>query len=70
MREVMEMKDTSQMPGRESSIACAVCRTHSRPLYVPWQQHAVGCPVRAAELQRRELELRPPLRVVSSLASF
>jgi hypothetical protein len=39
-------------------------------MYVPWQQHAVGCAVRAMELERRELELRPPLRVVSSLASF
>ena len=54
----------------DSGTRCAVCRTHSRPMYVPWQQHAVGCAVRAMELERRELELRPPLRVVSSLASF
>jgi hypothetical protein len=53
-----------------SGARCAVCQTHSRPLYVPWQQHAVGCAVRAMELERRELELRPPLRGVSSLASF
>jgi hypothetical protein len=55
---------------RDTGTRCAVCRTHSRPLYVPWQQHAVGCAVRAMELERRQLELRPPLRVVSSLASF
>jgi hypothetical protein len=66
----MEMKHADQRPIQESRSACAVCRTHSRPLYVPWQQHAVGCPVRAVELQRRELELLPPLRVVSSIASF
>jgi hypothetical protein len=54
----------------DSGTRCAVCRTHSRPLYVPWQQHAVGCVVRAMELERRELELRPPLRAVPSVASF
>jgi hypothetical protein len=70
MREVTEMKNTSQVPVHQPTAGCAVCHTHSRPLYVPWQQHAVGCPVRAVELRRRELELRPPLRVVSSIASF
>ena len=53
-----------------AAVKCAVCRTHARPLYVPWQQHAVGCSVRAADLQRRDLELRAPLRVVSSIATF
>jgi hypothetical protein len=59
-------------PTRQSQTKtkCAVCQTHSRPLYVPWQQHAMGCPVRAAELQRRELELHVPLRPVTSLATF
>ncbi len=64
------MKKLSQTHGRNSGIGCAVCQTHSRPLYVPWPQHAVGCPVRALELQRRELELRPSLRIVPSIAAF
>jgi hypothetical protein len=64
------MQEKSEVPTGGSRGTCAVCRTHSRPLYVPWQQHAVGCPVRAIELERRELELRTPLRVVSSIASF
>ena len=46
-----------------------MCRTHSRPLYVPWHQHAIGCPVRAADLEGRQLQLRS-LRVASSIASF
>jgi hypothetical protein len=61
------MEPTSQRP---TATKCAVCQTHSRPLYVPWQQHALGCPVRAAELQRREFELHVPLRRVTSLATF
>jgi hypothetical protein len=64
------MKTTTQPPIQALGSTCAVCRTHSRPLYVPWQQHALGCPVRAVELKRRELELRPPLRLVSNIASF
>jgi hypothetical protein len=31
-------------------VACPACLTHSRPLGVPWQQHVIGCPVRAAAL--------------------
>ena len=54
---------------RVKSASCAVCQTHSRPLYVPWHQHAIGCPVRAADLERRQLQLRS-LRVASSIASF
>jgi hypothetical protein len=64
------MKRFGQVQARESGTTCAVCLTHSRPVYVPWQQHAIGCAVRATELQRRELELRPPLRTVSSIATF
>jgi hypothetical protein len=64
------MKRISPAPTRESGIKCAVCQTHSRPLYVPWHQHAVGCAVRAADLQRLQLELRPPVRAVSSIAAF
>ena len=54
----------------QPAVKCTVCQTHSRPQYVPWQQHAIGCGVRAAELARRRLELRPPRRVVSSTATF
>jgi hypothetical protein len=64
------MQTVSQIPHQQPVIKCAVCKTHSRPLYVPWHQHAIGCSVRAADLQRRRLELHPPLRVVSSLATF
>jgi hypothetical protein len=64
------MQTVSQVPDPESVIKCVVCQTHSRPLYVPWHQHTIGCSVRAADLQRRRLELRPPLRVVSSIATF
>jgi hypothetical protein len=64
------MNMISQVRSGDAASGCAVCRTHSRPVYVPWHQHAVGCPVRAMDLQRRELELRPPLRVVSSTAAF
>jgi hypothetical protein len=62
------MKTIRSVPTRDAGVRCAVCQTHSRPLYVPWHQHAVGCDVRAAELQRRKLELRPPPRAVSSIA--
>jgi len=64
------MSRFSHVEGRQSRVTCVVCQTHSRPQYVPWQQHAIRCSVRAADLQRRELELRPPLRTVSSIATF
>ena len=64
------MNKISRVESLQSAVKCTVCRTHSRPQYVPWQQHAIGCSVRAADLQRRELELRPPLRMVSSIATF
>src|SRR6266705_3597342 len=44
------MQTASQFPHLEPVIKCAVCKTHSRPLYVPWHQHAIGCSVRAAGL--------------------
>jgi hypothetical protein len=47
-----------------------VCATHARPLYVPWQQHAVGCSVRAADLEQRRLALRPPAGAASGLVTF
>ena len=56
-------------PAPLPAVACAVCRSHSRPLYVPWHQHAVGCPVRAADLERRQLQLRVQ-GVASGVASF
>ena len=64
------MKATRQPATRASHTGCAVCDTHSRPVYVPWHQHAVGCSVRAAELQRRELQMRPPLRAVTSVGAL
>jgi hypothetical protein len=64
------MKTVREVTTRQPAIKCAACQTHSRPLFVPWHQHAVGCPVRAVDLQRRELEARVPLPSVSSLATF
>ena len=64
------MNNLAQPQSRQSRVKCVGCQTHSRPMYVPWQQHVLGCPVRAAELQRLELELRPPLRSVASIAAF
>lgn len=39
-------------PGMSScNVTCAACATHARPLYVPWEQHAIGCRIRTAALQ-------------------
>jgi hypothetical protein len=67
---VQIMQRISHRTPSEANTNCAVCLTHSRPLYVPWHQHAIGCAVRAAELERREFELRVPLRTVTSIATF
>ena len=61
------MKPTIQPTTPHSAVRCPVCESHSRPLYVPWQQHVVGCAVRAGEL-RRERELRPTLLLVATAA--
>ena len=61
------MKATIQPTTPDCAVRCPACESHSRPLYVPWQQHVVGCAVRAAEL-RRERELRPTLRLVATAA--
>ena len=61
------MKATIQATTPHSAVRCPVLESHSRPLYVPWQQHVVGCAVRAGEL-RRERELRPTLRLVATAA--
>ena len=58
-REEDTMKATIEPPTRRRSfVRCAVCETHSRPLYVPWQQHAIGCTIRTSALRQRELD--PP----------
>ena len=45
-----------------AQVKCAACKTHLRPEYVPWHQHALGCTVRTAaiahELMARPLALR------------
>jgi hypothetical protein len=51
-------------------VRCAVCATHTRPQYVPWHQHAIGCSVRAADLERRQLTLRPPAGAVAGVGTF
>jgi hypothetical protein len=47
-----------------------VCETHARPTYVPWEQHALGCAVRAAVLSRREPALPASLRIARPLATL
>jgi hypothetical protein len=64
------MKPVKNRPTREFGVRCAVCATHTRPLYVPWHQHAVGCSVRAADLERRQLALSASASAVSSLVTF
>jgi hypothetical protein len=64
------MKPVTHRPTRDFGVRCAVCATHARPVYVPWQQHAVGCSVRAADLERRALALRPPAGAASGLVTF
>jgi hypothetical protein len=36
---------------RSARNVCLACTTHQRPADVPWQQHAIGCPVREATLK-------------------
>ena len=36
---------------REHKITCIACATTMHPEMVPWLQHAIGCPVRTAELR-------------------
>ena len=64
------MKPATNRPVRDFGVRCAACATHARPLYVPWHQHAVGCSVRIADLERRQLALAPPPPAVSSLITF
>jgi hypothetical protein len=37
-----------------NACGCAVCATTLCPSFVPWHQHAIGCPVRVAALARDE----------------
>ncbi len=46
------MKATVETISPYRAIRCPACLTHSRPLAVPWQQHVIGCPVRADALGR------------------
>jgi hypothetical protein len=55
---------------RTFAVRCAVCETHTRPLHVPWQQHAIGCAVRIEELRRRRPELRPTVAGGAGIAAF
>jgi hypothetical protein len=57
-------------PAQYAGARCVVCATHARPVYVPWHQHAIGCSVRAADLERRQLALRPPAGATSGLVTF
>ena len=59
------MKATIESLSAERAVRCAVCENHTRPEYVPWQQHTVGCLVRAGELARRGRDRRPPVSLVA-----
>ncbi len=65
MSETSVIRKLGRSEPHPSEVACAVCKTHSRPIYVPWHQHAVGCPVRALELEEQAR-----LRVVASIAAL
>ena len=56
------MKAIRETALRDAKFRCAICETHYRPLYVPWQQHALGCSVRADELRRLGARQGPPRR--------
>ena len=52
----------------DSLLRCASCETYARPHLVPWRQHAVGCPVRAADLQRYRTDGYTPVNAVARIA--
>ena len=33
-----------------ADVHCVACATYRRPQDVPWEQHAIGCPVRGRQL--------------------
>jgi hypothetical protein len=44
------MSSRNHHPSHDGDISCLACLTNAHPEMVPWTQHAIGCPVRAAEL--------------------
>ena len=44
MSSAVRRSDTTAIA---SSVACVACATHRRPSDVPWEQHCIGCAVRA-----------------------
>lgn len=46
------MNPTASATPHRHAVMCVACARHMRPEMVPWLQHAIGCPVRTAELSR------------------
>jgi hypothetical protein len=59
------MKAFIESSSRDRVVHCAVCATHRRPEYVPWQQHAVECAVRASQIACRPPAPRPRVNLVA-----
>ncbi len=59
------MKAIRETELRDAKFRCVVCEIYYRPLYVPWQQHALGCSVRADELRRLGATQGPPRALVA-----
>jgi hypothetical protein len=64
------MTPISSQQTRHSGVRCAVCETHARPMYVPWEQHALGCAVRAAVLGRRRPTVPTALRIAGPVTTL
>jgi hypothetical protein len=47
------MSTTATRTSHGQRVSCVACKQHMRPEMVPWLQHAIGCPVRTAELSRQ-----------------
>jgi hypothetical protein len=61
------MKARREPRNPHGQVSCPACLTHLRPLGVPWEQHAIGCAVRAAAL-RREAPVDGRARVTVGVA--
>lgn len=61
------MKARREPRNLHGQVSCPACLMHLRPLGVPWEQHAIGCAVRADAL-RREAPVDSGKRVTVGLA--
>ena len=49
---------------RSTAVVCIACAAHTRPADVPWQQHSIGCTIRARALA--DLQALGPRAVASA----